>query len=225
MHSFTAHNNFFLLLSPALTAMKHKYLITASLTTAAALPFSALAHVGADGGSHHNFLDSLTHAFAHPFGGADHLAAMLAVGAWSALAFNRSRKAWTAPAAFVALLMAGCLAGFAGLHVPAIEPMIAASVLVLGLLVMVRQKMAMGAAAGLAGVFAFFHGAAHGYELFEDSFGAAAGVIVGMAAGSALLHVTGMLIGHAVMQRYQVIAKVAGGVTAALGAFMLARLA
>ncbi|WP_455555671.1 HupE/UreJ family protein [Comamonas sp.] len=206
--------------------MKHKHLISASVASiAAALPLSALAHVGTDGGGHHNFLDSLTHAIAHPFGGADHLAAMLAVGAWSALAFNKTAKAWTAPAAFVALLIAGCLAGFAGLHVPAIEPMIAASVLVLGLLVMVQQKMAVGAAAGLAGVFAFFHGAAHGYELFEESFGAAAGVIVGMAAGSAILHGVGMLVGHAVMQRYQMIAKVAGGFTAALGAFMLTRLA
>ena len=205
--------------------MKTKTLITASVATAAALPWSAFAHVGSDGGGHHNFLDSLTHAFAHPFGGADHLAAMLAVGAWSALAFKQSGKAWTAPAAFVALLVAGCLAGFAGLQVPAVEPMIAASVLLLGLLVMVQQKMAVGAAAGLAGVFAFFHGAAHGYELFEDAAPAAIAAVLGMAAGSALLHIAGMVVGHQLMQRYTVIAKVAGGLTATLGAFMLTRLA
>ena len=134
--------------------MKTKHLIAASVATAAALPLTALAHVGSDGGGHHTFLDSFTHAIAHPFGGADHLAAMLAVGAWSALAFGKSGKAWAAPAGFVALLVAGCLAGFAGLQIPAIEPMIAASVLVLGLLVMVQQKMAAGAAAGLVGVFA-----------------------------------------------------------------------
>lgn len=205
--------------------MKTKHLITASVATAAALPLTALAHVGSDGGGHHTFLDSFTHAIAHPFGGADHLAAMLAVGAWSALAFGKSGKAWAAPAGFVALLVAGCLAGFAGLQIPAIEPMIAASVLVLGLLVMVQQKMAAGAAAGLVGVFAFFHGAAHGYELFEESLAPAAGVIVGMAAGSAILHLAGMAVGHQVMRRFQTLAKVAGGLTAALGAFMLTRLA
>ena len=205
--------------------MKIKTLIAASVAAAAALPLSALAHVGTDGGGHHNFLDSVTHAFAHPFGGADHLTAMLAVGAWSALAFKSPARAWSAPAAFVTLLVAGCLAGFAGLQVPAIEPMIAASVLVLGLLLMVQKQMAVGAAAGLAGVFAFFHGAAHGYELFEESFVPAAGVIVGMAAGSALLHGAGMVVGHGVMQRFQAVAKVAGGLTAALGAFMLTRLA
>ena len=205
--------------------MKTKHLIATSAAAAAALPLSALAHVGSDAGGHHNFLDSVTHAFSHPFGGADHLAAMLAVGAWSALAFGKSGKAWAAPAGFVALLVAGCLAGFAGLQVPGIEPMIAASVLVLGLLVMVQQKMAAGAAAGLVGVFAFFHGAAHGYELFEESFAPAAGVIVGMVTGSALLHVAGMVVGHGVMQRFQTVAKVAGACTAALGAFMLTRLA
>lgn len=205
--------------------MKIKHLVTASVAAVATLPLTVFAHPGADAGSHHGFLDSFTHAIAHPLGGADHLAAMLAVGAWSALAFSKTRQAWVAPLAFVALLIVGCLAGFAGLQVPAVEPMIAASVLILGLLVMVQKKMALGAAAALVGVFAFFHGAAHGYELMEDNWVAAAGVIVGMAAGSALLHVTGMVVGHQVMQRYQVVAKLAGGVTAALGAFMLIRLA
>lgn len=205
--------------------MKTKNLITTLLATASALPLSALAHVGADGGGHHNFLDSLAHAFAHPFGGADHLAAMLAVGAWSALAFPHHGTAWRAPAAFVALLVAGCLAGFAGLHVPAVEPMIAASVLVLGLLVMVRQKMAWGAAAALVGVFAFFHGAAHGFELAGDSGLAALGALAGIAMGSATLHIAGMVLGHAVMQRHRWIAKLGGTATVALGAFMLTRLA
>ena len=205
--------------------MKLKAILTTLGAAVATTPWSAWAHVGADSGDHHHFLDSMAHAFAHPFGGTDHLAAMLAVGAWSALAFKSSGKAWAAPLAFVALLVAGCLAGFAGLHIPAIEPMIAASVLVLGLLVMVQQRMAVGAAAGLAGVFAFFHGAAHGYELMEDAWVPAAGVMLGMAAGSALLHGLGMVVGHHVMQRYQRLAQVAGALTAALGAVLLTRLA
>ena len=190
-----------------------KKILTISLAT---LPFAALAHVG--GHPHtHGWADSFAQGFAHPFTGLDHLAAMLAVGAWSALAV---RPAWRAPAAFVALLVLGALAGFAGLRVPGVEPMIAASVLVLGLLVAVHQRMPWGAAALLAGVFAFFHGAAHGYELAGD-FGA----LAGMAAGSAVLHAAGMLLGHAVMQRHQWIARAGGAATALLGVFMLTRLA
>lgn len=205
--------------------MKFKNLVLPTLTAAAALPLPALAHVGADGGGHHHFLDSLTHAFAHPFTGADHLAAMLAVGAWSALTMPSLRTAWRAPAAFVALLVAGAVAGFAGLWVPGVEPMIAASVLALGLLVLVQQKLPWGAAAALAGVFAFFHGAAHGFELAGDSGMAAVGALAGMALGSATLHIAGMVLGHAVMQRHQWVAKLGGAATAALGAFMLTRLA
>ena len=205
--------------------MKFKQLIITTAAAATALPLSALAHVGADGGGHHHFLDSLSHAFAHPFTGADHLAAMLAVGAWSALTMPSLRTAWRAPAAFVALLVAGALAGFSGLWVSGVEPMIAASVLVLGLLVLVQKKMPWSAAAALAGVFAFFHGAAHGFELAGDSGMAAVGALAGIALGSATLHIAGMVLGHAVMQRHQWVAKLGGAATAALGAFMLTKLA
>lgn len=204
--------------------MKIKNTLASFATAASALPLSALAH-SSDAGSHHHFWDSLSHAVAHPFTGADHLAAMLAVGAWSALAFATTGTAWRAPAAFVALLVAGALAGFAGLQVPGVEPMIAASVLVLGLLVALQRKMAWGAAAGLAGVFAFFHGAAHGYELGGATPAAAVAALAGMALGSAVLHLAGMVLGHTVMQRHQWIAKASGLATAALGAFLLTRLA
>lgn len=206
--------------------MKTTKLLTAAAATAGLAPLSALAHVGADGLAHsHSFFEAFSHAIAHPFTGADHLAAMVAVGAWSALAIPDLHKAWRAPAAFVALLVAGALAGFAGLLVPGVEPMIAASVLVLGLLVAVQKQMPWGVAAGLAGVFAFFHGAAHGYELAGDAGLAAVGALAGMALGSALLHLGGMVLGHAVMQRHRWIALASGLATAALGGALLTRLA
>ena len=85
---------------------------------------------------------------------------MLAVGAWSALTMPGLRTAWRAPAAFVALLVAGAVAGFAGLWVPGVEPMIAASVLVLGLLVLVQQRMPWAAAALRGTIFTAGAGAA-----------------------------------------------------------------
>lgn len=192
-----------------------------ALAALAAAPVTAFAHAGGHAHSH-GALESFAHAFAHPFTGADHLAAMLAVGMWSAIAVQ---PAWRAPAAFVALLVAGCVAGFAGLAVPGVEPMIAASVLILGLLVAVQKRLPWGAAAVLVGVFAFFHGAAHGTELAADTGGLAVAALIGMAAGSATLHLSGMALGHAVLQRHQWIARVTGAATALLGAFMLTRLA
>ncbi|WP_028601536.1 HupE/UreJ family protein [Ottowia thiooxydans] len=202
--------------------MKIKQLIISATAAAWALPLPVLAHTGTDGGGHHGLLDSFAHAFTHPFTGADHLAAMLAVGVWSALTVT---PAWRAPAAFVALLVAGALAGFAGLWIPGVEPMIAASVLVLGLLVAVQKQMPWAVAAALAGVFAFFHGAAHGRELSASSGEAVIGALVGVALGSGALHIAGIVLGRAVMQRHQWLATLGGGATALLGAFMLARLA
>ncbi|MBF5005059.1 HupE/UreJ family protein [Diaphorobacter caeni] len=202
-----------------------RHLLTAATiaATIAATPFTAMAHVGEHAHAHgHGAIDSFLQAFAHPFTGADHLAAMVAVGVWSALAV---RPMWRAPLAFITLLVAGCVAGFAGLVVPGVEPMIAASVLVLGLLVAVQKRMPWGVAALLAGVFAFFHGAAHGAELSADTGLMAAAALAGMALGSATLHLTGMGLGNAVLQRHPWIARAGGIATATLGAFMLTRLA
>lgn len=180
------------------------------------LPALALAHTG-DGAPHaHNaFLAGLL----HPLTGTDHLAAMLALGIWSALAV---RPAWLAPAAFVLMLAAGALAGLAGLVVPAVEPMIAASLLVIGLLVARRQQLPLALAAMLAGLFAFFHGVAHGSELAASS---PLPALTGMLAGTALLHLTGMALGHYLLRRQRVLSTAAGGAVALLGSALLLGLA
>jgi hydrogenase/urease accessory protein HupE len=133
--------------------------ILMSFFVAASTAGSALAHTGADGGGHHStFMDGLL----HPLSGTDHLAAMVAVGIWSAVAL---RTVWQAPLAFVALLAVGALAGFAGFQPPGVEPAIAASIMVLGLLISWRKGFPLGGVVSLVGVFAFFHGVAHGAEL------------------------------------------------------------
>ena len=179
-----------------------------------ALP--ALAHTGALGDHvHPGFMAGLL----HPFTGIDHLAAMLAVGVWSALAV---RPVWVAPLAFVALLLAGALAAQAGLAVPGVEPMIAASLLVIGLLTAARARLPVWGGALLVGAFAFFPGAAQGSELAGPG---AAAALLGMVIGTALLHLVGMGLGEAALRRARWIGAVAGAAVAALGSVLLLRLA
>lgn len=180
------------------------------------LPAVALAHTG-DGAPHgHNaFLSGLL----HPLTGTDHLAAMLALGVWSVLAV---RPVWLAPAAFVLMLGAGAVAGLAGLAVPAVEPMIAVSLLVIGLLVARRQQLPLALAATLAGLFAFFHGVAHGTELAASSPLPALG---GMLTGTLLLHLAGMALGRHVLRRQRMLRAAAGGAVALLGSVLLLGLA
>lgn len=167
---------------------------------------AASAHVGGDGGGHHGFVAG----FGHPFFGLDHLAAMLAVGIWSALAM---RRAWAAPAAFAFTLLAGALLAQVGLPFPAVEPMIAASLLVVGLLLALRARLGAPAAAALVAVFALFHGAAHGNELFG------APALAGMVLGTALLHCVGLLLGRWLQQRHVMLARAIGVAIAVFGLF------
>lgn len=183
------------------------------LLGAAMLPLAASAHVGADAAAHHGLVAGLL----HPLTGSDHLLAMLSVGAWSALATPRGDRAalLRAPAVFAALLLAGALLGAAGVTLPAVEPMIAASLLVLGLLVALRRALPPAAGALLVGGFALFHGAAHGGELG----GAAA--LAGMVVTTALLHAGGIGLGTLLRDRARWLAIAAGGATALFGAGLL----
>lgn len=194
-----------------------------SLATAAlgALPLLASAHVGADGAAHHDI--GFAQGFLHPFTGMDHLAAMVAVGLWSALIARSARDVLWAPVGFAAMLLAGALVGLAGVQVPAVEPMIAASLLVIGLLVVTRLRLPGPVAAAVVGVFAVFHGVAHGYELSGDH---GAGLAIGgMVLATALLHAGGIAIGWALRQRTVWLPRVAGAAVALFGAALLAQLA
>lgn len=163
-----------------------------------------MAHLGADGAPHGHdstALNSLISGALHPLTGLDHLAAMVSGGAWSALSLpsaehtsdqaSRLKALLTAPAAFATTLLLGALAGMAGMRLPGIEPMIAASLLVLGLMVATRLRLSAGMGAALVAVFALFHGLAHGSELG----GHAAAALAGMVLSTACLHGLGMAIG------------------------------
>ena len=177
---------------------------------------AACAHTGVDAGAHHGFATG----FMHPITGLDHLAAMLAVGLWSAIsapAIDR-RMLW-APVAFALMLLAGALVGYAGIELPAVEPMIAASVLVIGLLAASRRALPGAWAAALVGAFAVFHGVAHGLELSAQEGGWLA--LMGMVLATALLHAAGMALGVALRTRSVWWPRVVGGGIAAFGAALL----
>lgn len=150
-------------------------IVPALLLMLAALP--AFAHPG------HGETIGFFAGLAHPFTGLDHLLAMLAVGLWSA---TTTRRIWLAPLSFASVLLIGALLAVNGLVVPAVEPMIAASVLVLGLLIMAQVRLPEPMSALLVGGFAFFHGAAHGVEL------GATVALAGMVIATALLHGAGI---------------------------------
>ena len=184
------------------------------LIAACACTTWASAHIVTEPGAHSTlgFWDGLR----HPLTGMDHLAAMLAVGFWSALT---ARRLWTTPLAFTAMLLVGALLGLTGVELPAVEPMIAVSLLVLGLLVALRTRLPAVLAATLVGVFAIFHGVAHGTELGGvASFWAP---LLGMLITTMSLHIAGLVLGLALRRQSQWWPRLAGAAVTLLGGALL----
>jgi len=175
----------------------------------AAMPMAEAHTFGAHGAG-------LAEGFAHPFLGLDHLLAMLAVGLWAAQLGGRAK--WLAPLAFVAVMAAAAGLAVAGVALPLLEPAIASSVLVLGLLVAFAVRLPTSASVGLVGSLAVFHGFAHGLELP----GAASPALyaLGFAAATAMLH--GIGLGLGLSMRGLALLRLGGSVIALTGLYLLA---
>ncbi|MET3130659.1 urease accessory protein [Oxalobacteraceae bacterium GrIS 1.11] len=150
----------------------------------------------------------------HPFLGLDHLLAMLAVGVWGAQMGGRAR--WLLPASFVALLAIGGALGMAGVVPTMLEGGIATSVLLLGLLIGFAVKLPAPLAGAMVGLFAVFHGLAHGAEM--PALSSAWQYGLGFIVSSAALHALGVRIGGAA--RDAIWLRLAGVAIAFGGAWM-----
>src|SRR5262249_10955851 len=133
------------------------------------------------------FASSFVSGLVHPLHGADHLLAMVAVGVWGAMAGGRATGVW--PIAFVATMLAGFAAAVAGVAVPLLGPPIWSSGVGLGLVVALALRAPLWSGAAIIGVFAFFHGHAHGTEAASASLAAYAS---GLAIATGALHAAGI---------------------------------
>jgi len=163
--------------------MFSRILLSAAFFAAAASP--ALAHL--DPAEHGSFAAGFT----HPVLGLDHVLAMIAVGLWAALLGGRA--IWTLPTAFVGSMLAGFALSLAGLPIPYVEPVILASVVILGLSVAAAAQLPASISTAMVMAFGLCHGHAHGGEMGEAGL---AGYAVGFAIATALLHAAGVLIGY-----------------------------
>jgi urease accessory protein len=174
------------------------------------------AHPGHDGD--HDFTWDFSGGLAHPLSGVDHLLAMIAVGLWAAQLGGRAR--WLVPVAFVGVMTLGAALGQAGLAFSGIEQGIAASVLVLGLLIARSVRLPVTAGMGLVGFFALFHGLAHGAEMPATAAGLSYGA--GFIAATGLLHLVGIGLGTLAARRSGKLASCAGWGIAAAGVVLFA---
>jgi urease accessory protein len=160
--------------------------------------------------------------FWHPILGWDHVVAMVAVGMWGA--FLGTPAIWILPVVFPLVMAVGGALGIAGVPLPMVETGIALSGVVLGLLVAFAVRAPIWVAAVIVGVFAVFHGHAHGAEL-PEAF-SAYGYAVGFVVATGLLHLAGIAIGFLTRTQSGTLAvRAAGGLVALVGAAFLAGVA
>lgn len=191
--------------------------VTFSLATPLAI-IAVAAHAHTGEGINTGFASG----FWHPIYGWDHVVAMVAVGLWGA--FLGAPAIWILPVVFPLVMAFGGALGVLGVPIPMIETGIALSGVILGLLIAFAVKAPIWVAAVIVGVFAIFHGHAHGTEL-PEAF-SPYGYAVGFVIATGLLHLAGIALGvltRSQIGRYAV--RGAGGVIALVGAAFLFGLA
>jgi urease accessory protein len=184
------------------------------------LPSLGLALLAAEPSSAHTGAGaafSIQSGFLHPLGGLDHLLAMFAVGLLAAQLGGRA--IWLVPGTFVWMMVAGALAGIAGIGIPGVEFGIVISIVAIALPVAFALGMPAALAMAYVGFFAILHGYAHGAELPAGAD--AAPYIAGFALATALIHATGvvagMLCGRIVIGQGCYALRIAGGLVAIAG--------
>lgn len=183
-------------------------ILTLSILSLLAIPSVASAHTGHTHGD-----SSLTNGLSHPISGLDHLLAMIGVGLWASQIGGRAK--WIVPLAFVGSMVLGGVLQWAGVNVPQVEAGIAASVLILGLLIATTTKLPTWAAGAIVGLFAICHGAAHATEFTGSS---AIAYSVGFGLSTIALHAVGMGLGVVATQgKSTLVPRLAGGAIAVCG--------
>lgn len=136
-------------------------------------------------------IDGFASGLLHPVLGLDHVVAMVAVGLWGA--FLGSPALWILPVVFPLVMAIGGALGVVGIELPAVETGIALSAVVLGAMVAFAARPPIWVAAIIVGIFAIFHGHAHGTEL--PTAASPLTYSLGFVIATGLLHLCGIAFG------------------------------
>jgi urease accessory protein len=179
-----------------------------SLLLLCLLPCTVHAH------SEKGTIGGFVSGFMHPLTGWDHIVAMVAVGLWGA--YLGAPAMWLLPVIFPLVMALGGALGIMGVPLPGVETGIALSGVGLGLMVALAARPPLWVAATLVGVFAIFHGHAHGKEMPMSAN--AMTYAVGFVIATGLLHLSGIALGLLVKWPWgRIVVRATGGAIAAVG--------
>lgn len=181
---------------------------------------AASAHHPMGGDTPQTFAHGLLSGLGHPVIGFDHLAFIIAVGIASAFFAAR----FALPLLFAAGTAAGCLLFVSGIALPQIEMTVAASVLILGTLVMAGRALPVAAIATLFVAAGLFHGAAYAGEIIGVEATPLIAYILGFCVAQTLIASAAVWMTRDVWQATSAASlkpRLAGAVIAGVGATFL----
>ena len=133
-------------------------------------------------------LVTLMAGLTHPLSGLDHLLTALAVGIWAVR--SKDGVKLSVPAAFIAAMILGALAGQAGFAFRFYEQGILLSLICIGAFLVLGIAPGRRSGALAVACFGLMHGNAHGVEV--DAVGLSAGALCGLIFSTAMLHSLGI---------------------------------
>jgi urease accessory protein len=194
---------------------------TFALAVAVLASGPALAHHPMGGQTPSTLSEGLLSGLGHPILGLDHLAALIAVGL---LASRFASGALVLPVLWIVGMALGAFAHMQAIDLPAGEILVAASLIGLGVLALLKPTLPLGA----LGLLFAAAGFAHGHALAESIIGADTAVVgaylVGLVAiqatvtVGAILLVRRLLASHAAMPS---MLRAGGAALAAIGVVFL----
>lgn len=125
------------------------------------------------------FVQGLLSGFGHPVIGLDHLAFVIGIGLIATLV----PRGLTALGAFIGGCLAGCVIHLFSINLPIVEPIIAASIIAAGAVLVLHQRISTTVFAIGIGVTGIFHGYAYG----ESIIGAETSVLSAYLIGFSLI--------------------------------------
>lgn len=157
----------------------------------------ALAHHAMGGGMPTTFFQGFVSGLAHPMIGIDHFAFIVSVGLLSAI----KRQGFTIPIGFALAAMAGTGLHLTGLSIPGLELWVAASVVLFGLLLALKNNLNTATIVGLGAIAGLCHGYAYGEAIFGAETSPLIAYLIGFTVTQLIVMLSAFGIGKGLLKR------------------------
>lgn len=169
-------------------------IITAAFLLLAASP--AMAHHAMDGRMPSNFFEGFLTGLAHPLIGLDHFAFVVAIGLMAAI----KRQGIVIPIAFMLSAMPGSGLHLAGFSLPGAELLVSGSILLFGILLVMKDSPNTFMIMALAAIAGIFHGYAYGESIFGAEMTPLLAYLVGFTTIQMIVSACAFVISKALLQ-------------------------